>query len=1294
MSPTSEKSRPGALTIPKSLRTWLKCEQLEDRVTPSAYQPPTFTFVHQYDAIPTQQPPLAAAVEYLAGHNGEFGINTSDLANIRVTDLYRDADTGLTHIYLRQMVNGLEIENANINLTVADDGRVLTAAGGFVADLAGHVPSGPVAPTLTAAQAVQRAALALGVNLSGGPVIVHDRSGFEAQTVISAPELSLDDITARLHYVPTADGGVALSWQMVIRTTDMDHWYDLSIADGTGEMISQSDWVSHAVYRVLEAPDESFQDGGFTLITDPHDTTASPFGWHDTNGAAGAEFTDTRGNNVDAHLDVNNDNMADGARPDGGAALDFSAFNFNPLAAAGTPGNQAMAQINLFYSINYIHDVVYQYGFTELAGNFQVNNYGRGGLGADAVEADSQDGSSLPIPLTNNANFFTPPDGTAPRMQQYIFTITNPTRDSSLDNNIIWHEYGHGISNRLTGGPANASALQALQSSGMGEGWSDFYAMMLLQRPSDTQNAGYGLGTYVLGQPQTGPGVRSFPYSFNMAIDPLTFDGFGNFGTTSYGAARTTQSHATGTIWNSALWDLNWMLINKYGYDSDLGTGWTAGPGPAGAGNKLTMHLVTEAMKLQPALPNFLQARDAILAADMLFNGGADQDEIWIAFARRGLGIFASTPGSNSPILNIDFNVPNSLSISPASTVDEGDTGTTAVTFTVSLEKPSTQTVSVRYSTANGTATSADGDFTAASGTLTFLPGQQNRTITVFVKGDFKFEADETFFVNLATPANAFIEPGAGQGVATILDDDTAPTISLGDVVVAEGDNGTRSLNFTVTLSTASGLAVSVNFATANGTATVADGDFAAASGPLLFSAGTTTRTVSIQINGDRKFELDETLGLILSGATGASILDADATGTILNDDQSPRISVASRTVDEGHLGISPLAFTVVLEAVAGTAVTVDYDTLGLSAAAGVDFVPLSGTLSFAPGQTSQTVTVHVIGEELYELDEAMLFHATGANNESVAVGTIANDDPLPMRTAVGTAAGAPARVVVLDGKGITLFVLAPFGDFLGGVSVGTGDVNGDYTPDIIVGAGAGAGPHVRIYDGVTGLALASFLAFGAEFGGGVNVSAGDLDGDGRADIIVGAGPGAGPHVKIFDGATLAETMSFFAYDSGFKGGVTVAVGDLDGDGRVEFVTGTGDGGDGLVKAFRGGDAAELYRFLAYGTGYKGGVSIATGDLNGDGVAEIITGAGPGGGPHVKVFRGSDARQLASFYAYDRNFLGGLTVAAHDIDGDGIAELLTGAGSGAPHVKAFRGLQGLEVFGLVTDEISGGIRVG
>ena len=226
---------------------------------------------------------------------------------------------------------------------------------------------------------------------------------------------------------------------------------------------------------------------------------------------------------------------------------------------------------------------------------------------------------------------------------------------------------------------------------------------------------------------------------------------------------------------------------------------------------------------------------------------------------------------------------PPTVSIGDA-TVTEGNAGTLNAAFTVTLSAAFGQPVTVNYSTANGTAT-AGSDFQTASGTLTFAPGETSKTITVAVLGDRTFEPNETFAVNLTRTTNATI--GDGNGTGTIVNDDTyvTPTISIDDVAKAEGRNGTMRFTFTVTLSVPFATAVTVNYSTANGTAT-AGTDYTAASGTLTFAPGETTRTITINVKGDRKREADETLFVNLFGATGgALILDPQGIGTILNDD-------------------------------------------------------------------------------------------------------------------------------------------------------------------------------------------------------------------------------------------------------------------------------------------------------------------------------------------------------------------------------------------------------------------------
>jgi hypothetical protein len=585
---------------------------------------------------PSQLPPGVEAQLFKAG------FHPSDLGDLVLKDDYRTDHNGLRHMYVRQRWQGIEIWNGDIALHTAPDGRLVKLNVGAHMALEKRVNA--TVPQVSAAAAV-------------ASVLAKDLPRLSMPDLLGAAEegrmytfdgsaTSGEPIVAQLVYQPVGES-LRLAWNVSHYTPDGSHWWNVRVDAITGEELERNDWVSscawddhdHAVhaaapapalpaspndYNVFDRPTESPSHGPRTQSNAPWllGGIASPYGWHDTNGAAGAEFTDTQGNNCRAQEDADNNNTG-GYRPSGGATLDFDF----PIDLTGAPSTYLDPAItNLFYWNNLMHDVWYQYGFNEAAGNFQQNNYGRGGTGNDWVNADAQDGSG-----TNNANFSTPPDGSPGRMQMYRWTYTTPNRDSDLDNGVIAHEYGHGISTRLVGGPSNSSCLGNAEQ--MGEGWSDYFCLMMTMKAGDTGPMPRGVGTYLLGQPTTGGGIRPAPYSTSTSLNNYTYAATNN-------TTNISQPHGIGFVWCTMLWEMTWELINVYGFDPDVynGTG----------GNNIAMRLVIDGLKLTPCSPGFVQARDAILAADLATYGGANQNYIWAAFARRGLGFSANQGLSTS----------------------------------------------------------------------------------------------------------------------------------------------------------------------------------------------------------------------------------------------------------------------------------------------------------------------------------------------------------------------------------------------------------------------------------------------------------------------------------------------------------------------------------------------------------------------------------------------------------------------------------------------------------------------
>lgn len=633
------------------------------------YQPETGTVRTVYNAVGPLFDASGPYVDLYSAahfaveeHLAVLGLHSDDLDGQVLRDVVYD-ESGTVHLYLEQQHQGIPVYNGLLQVNMDGNRRVLSIHNDYAPGLARSARV--IEPQRDASDALEAAAAHLGLTLSAPPTVLEIPQGAEQVTLLSAPELSTELVEARLAWLPVRRNVVRLVWVFQTFLPSGDDVFELTVDALTGKVWTRTSWIADASYKVYPRPVESPNhtsplppSDGRVVVTDPHlaATTASPNGWHNTGSVL---YPYHRGNNVHAYDDRDANGLPPSSEPQCGSSLNCN-FTLNLSNAPST--YTAAAVTNLFYWNNILHDVLYQYGFTEAAGNFQVNNFGRGGIGNDDVRAEAQDGSGL-----NNANFLTLPDGQRPRMQMYEWTAANPDRDSDLDNAIIVHEYVHGLSNRLVGGPTNVSCLGNLQQ--MGEGWSDWYALVFTAKSTDTATKTRGLGTYVLNQPTTGVGIRTQAYSTSNTVNNWTYQ------TLSSGVA---VPHGVGAVWAQGLWEAYWSLVSQWGFDTNIYNA------TSGKGNTRALRYVTQGMKNTPCSPTFLQARDGIIQAAQVFNNGADVCRLWSAFAAFGMGSDATNGGPGTLTATNGFAIPTTCQTTPVMSVNitgptslfRGDPGT------------------------------------------------------------------------------------------------------------------------------------------------------------------------------------------------------------------------------------------------------------------------------------------------------------------------------------------------------------------------------------------------------------------------------------------------------------------------------------------------------------------------------------------------------------------------------------------------------------------------------------------
>ncbi len=563
-------------------------------------------------SAPRSDHPDSIARDFLADHSAMFGLSRSQILEMKLRNL--DNDQGATFLNYEQMIDGVPVFQGQVQVAVNAEGQVIAVNEGQV------IPSAAIntSPRLSEGEGIQRALLAAGRQAPALLEMIESRAAKGDRAVYRNPlGEGREEILSEMRIMRVGPRAV-LAWHSYV-DVGPNEWYEILVDANTGAMLYRYNLYADVAQGTV------FRENGLgqrTLESFVGDTTI--------NTAAGwmGASTVTTGNNVDAYLDTNADNQPDATNgnglQNGRAFSSIQDFTF-PFTLGVDPRTQRAASVtNLFYFNNIIHDFSYRLGFTESAGNFQTDNFGRGGIGNDPVRAEAQDGSG-----TNNANFGTPPDGQRPRMQMFLFTRgtadLNDDRDASFDGDVVLHEYGHGISNRLVGGPANTSCLGGTQAGAMGEGWSDYWAATF-----------YGNG--VIGEFVTNNltrGIRRAAYT--VPANPV-HDSYADLGAGGF------EVHSDGEIWAATLWDLRQTL-----------------------GAAIADRLVLQGMKFTPCSPSFLNARDGILMADQNLNGGANRCVIWQVFARHGMGV--SAQGNNGTTHVAATDVPQDCQGGGATTI-------------------------------------------------------------------------------------------------------------------------------------------------------------------------------------------------------------------------------------------------------------------------------------------------------------------------------------------------------------------------------------------------------------------------------------------------------------------------------------------------------------------------------------------------------------------------------------------------------------------------------------------------
>lgn len=653
---------------------------------------------------------LAIVNGFLQSNAELYGLSSADLATLRFKGESLSRGSGMRMVRMEQVVNGIPVFESDTRFSINRQGQLIRSVGLL---MPGAANAAAAAPTISSAEALRSAMQSVGITVDANAVTATAADGKER--LLGGSDQIAGEVSSSLVYFPLAPGVLVVAFQQITFTTGASDFLTVVDAstgtllwrknirayqsnhDARFRVYVQGDGTTPADSPAPHSPTLVAPASGTQIaeiapsIVSMHtamDATASPNGWINDcpGGVCGPDESQTIGNNVvacmdatggggpggDNQCDTDATHMLDGnGRPTGNLDPNSRPRDFFGLAPndfqtgfvpppQGGAGNAEVGQnasdltpagvsfrrgvtAQLFYTSNWYHDQLFNLGFDEAAGNFQQTNFSGSGTGNDRVLADVQDNGD-----TDNANFSTPPDGDSGRMQMYRFTGPTIDRDSSLDAEIVIHELTHGLSNRLIG---NAAGLLWDVGGSMGEGWSDFYALSLLNNTNvdlaTSRYASGGYATYKIIPAHLDNylyGIRRFPYSIDNTVNPLTWADVDDVTNSiadgimpspiDFNGNGGLEVHNAGEVWALSLWEVRARIIAD----------------PAGAngnvpiGNLTMLQLVTDALKLTPNNPTFIEARDALIDADCANNACANERWIWEGFADRGLGHGASAP--------------------------------------------------------------------------------------------------------------------------------------------------------------------------------------------------------------------------------------------------------------------------------------------------------------------------------------------------------------------------------------------------------------------------------------------------------------------------------------------------------------------------------------------------------------------------------------------------------------------------------------------------------------------------